>query len=310
MLAAVLLCVAESAGPKMILVPAGSSTIGASPRTMPMQREAARVTLPAFWIDETEVTNDQFAAFVEATGYVTTAERPVEWAELKAQLPADTPKPSDANLQPASAVFTPPQVPVDLRDCRGWWTWTPGADWRHPDGPESTIEGKGNHPVVQVSWDDAAAYATWAGKRLPTEDEWERAARFGHDDATFTWGDEQTPGGTHMANIWQGPFPHGNTAEDGHAAAAAVGSFPPNELGLHDMSGNVWEWTADRHGEHERVQKGGSFLCHDSYCGAYRPSARATSTPDSSFPHVGFRCVRSKPQPEPEATSTTPSSPE
>jgi len=276
----------------MVWVPPGDVTIGASPRTMPMQRDAKRVTLPGFWIDETEITNDQFAVFVEATGYVTTAERPVDWAVLAAQLPPGTPKPPDSDLQPGSAVFTPPDSPPDLRDFRGWWTWTPGANWRHPEGPGSTIEGRCDHPVAHVSWDDATAYATWAGKRLPTEDEWERAARFGHDGEMFTWGNEKRPGGTHMANIWQGPFPHGNTTEDGHAAAAPVKSFPPSELGLYDMSGNVWEWTADRHGEHERVQKGGSFLCHDSYCGAYRPSARATTTPDSSFPHVGFRCVK------------------
>ncbi len=278
--------------PNMTWVPAGEVTIGAAPRTMPTQRHATRIHVGGFWIDDTEVTNDQFAAFVEATGYVTTAERPVDWAELAAQLPPGTPKPPEDQLVPGSAVFTPPPAPTDLRDFHGWWTWTPGADWRHPQGPGSDTQGRGEHPVVHVSWHDAVAYAAWAGKRLPTENEWERAARFDRDGAAFTWGDDRQPDGRFMANIWQGPFPHGSTAEDGFEATAPVRSFPPNELGLSDMSGNVWEWTADRHGPHDRVQKGGSFLCHDSYCGAYRPSARATSTPDSTFPHVGFRCVR------------------
>ena len=279
--------------PNMIWVPGGSSTIGAELRTMPSQRPAQRIELPGFWIDQTEVTNDQFAAFVNETGYVTTAEQPVDWEVLSKQLPPGTPKPSDHDLAPGSAVFTPTQDSVDLREVApSWWTWTHGANWRHPEGPDSNIENRGNHPVVHISWDDATAYAQWAGKRLPTENEWERAARYGHEGSSFAWGNDFKPNGTHMANLWQGVFPQTNTAEDGYTLTAPVGSFPPSALKLHDMTGNVWEWTADSNGTIDRVQKGGSFLCHDSYCGAYRPSARTMTTKDSSFSHVGFRCVQ------------------
>ncbi len=281
----------------MVWVPPGRFSCGMDGGKLPLSRPNSSVQLSGYWMDATEVTNDQFAAFVDATGYVTTAERPVDWDTLAKQLPPGTPKPPEEDLNPGSAVFNPPHRPADLRDFQGWWTWTHGAHWKHPEGPNSSIDGKGHHPVVHVSWDDANAYATWAGKRLPTENEWERAARFDQDGATFTWGHELRPDRRHMANIWQGHFPHKNTAEDGHADAAPVKSFPANSIGLYDMSGNVWEWTADRAGPHERVQKGGSYLCHDSYCGGYQPGARTVSTQDSTFQHVGFRCVSDAPPP-------------
>ena len=302
-----------------------------APAARPDEGPAHRVRVDGFWIDRTEVTNAEFAAFVEATGYVTTAERAVDWAELAEQLPPGTPKPPDAELAPGSAVFAPPAEPMPLDDVGRWWRWTPGASWRHPAGPGSDLEGLARHPVVHVSWADATAYASWARKRLPTEAEWERAARFGHDGAVHAWGDELEPNGRHQANVWQGRFPYHDTAEDGFASTAPVGSFPPNALGLVDLAGNVWEWTADRYRPDTyrrrlsalepggccsnpagperaadprhpfapdlRVQKGGSFLCHASYCSSYRPSARMASTPDSSLSHLGFRCVSDAPAP-------------
>ncbi len=311
----------------MIWVPAGEFTMGSDrPEARPDERPAHRVRVDGFWIDATEVTNKQFAAFVEATGYVTTAERKPDWEELKKQVPPGTPKPPDEVLVAGSLVFTPPARAVDLRDFSQWWSWTPGADWRHPQGPESSIDDMEDYPVVHVSWEDANAYCRWAGRRLPSEAEWERAARLGHDAEQYAWGTELTPGGTHMANIWQGAFPYRNTQEDGYVGAAPVGSFPPNEIGLYDMAGNVWEWTSDRFrtdtyaerakrikpggfadnpaGSAEtadprnpwagdsRVQRGGSFLCHASYCESYRPSARMATPPDTGLSHLGFRTVR------------------
>lgn len=310
----------------MVWVPGGEFEMGwDGPDGRYDERPAHRVSTDGFWIDRTEVTNAQFRVFVEATGYVTVAEKAPAWEELAAQLPPGTPKPPDETLVPGSLVFTPPDHPVALEDYTAWWTWTPGASWRQPSGPGSSVEGLDDHPVVHVAWTDAAAYADWAGKRLPTEAQWERAARFGHGGEAFVWGDELLPGGVHMANIWQGEFPHRNTAQDGHVGAAPVGSFDPNALGLYDMAGNVWEWTADRfrpdtyqlrvqelepggccsnprgpdsaadprnpYAPDSRVQKGGSFLCHASYCSSYRPSAKMASPPDSGMSHLGFRCV-------------------
>ncbi len=310
----------------MVWVPAGEFTMGwDGPEGRPDERPSHRVRVDGFWIDVTEVTNAQFRAFVDATGYVTVAERPIDWEELKKQVAPGTPKPPDEVLAPGSLVFTPPEHPVDLRDYSQWWTWTPGADWRHPEGPGSSIEGKDDYPVVQIAWEDAQAYCDWAGKRLPTEAEWERAARFGADCERYLWGPELEPDRTHMANIWQGSFPDRNLERDGFAGASPVKSFPPSELGLYDMAGNVWEWTADQFDVAEyqrrtkdlgasdvcvnprgpertsdprnpyaldsRVQKGGSFLCHASYCSSYRPSAKMATPPDSAMNHLGFRCV-------------------
>jgi formylglycine-generating enzyme len=271
------------------------------------------------------VTNAQFAQFVDTTGYITTAEKKPDWNEMKKELPPGTPKPDDKVLVPGSLVFVPTKGPVPLDDMSQWWTWTPGANWRHPEGPGSVIAGRENHPVVQVSWDDAAAYAKWAGKRLPTEAEWERGARGGLEGKRYVWGDEFRPGGKYMANTWQGVFPVKNTGDDGYIGTAPVGSFPANSYGLHDMAGNVWNWCADWYDEAlyqerassavccanpvgpiqsndpanpsapERVIKGGSFLCNPDYCESYRPSARRGMPPDTGTSHVGFRCVISGP---------------
>jgi len=318
------------APPGMVWIPGGEFTMGSEhPLARPDEQPVHRVRVDGFWMDATEVTNAQFAAFVEDTGYVTTAERPVDWEALKQQLPPGTPKPDDAMLQPGSLVFTQPDHPIaNLGDFSQWWTWTTGASWRHPEGPGSSIEGRMDHPAVHVSWDDARAYAAWAGKRLPTEAEWEFAARGGLDGADYPWGNELTPGGAHMCNIWQGRFPDANTEADGFARTAPVKTFLPNGYGLFDVAGNVWEWTADKfdpadyerrvieagagavienptgpaaaadprnpHAPDSRVQKGGSFLCHASYCASYRVAAKMASTPDSGMSHLGFRCVMTK----------------
>ena len=316
------------APPGMVWVPGGEFTMGwDGPEARPDERPAHRVRVDGFWMDATEVTNAQFAAFADATGYLTVAERPVVWEELAAQLPPGTPRVPDEDLAPGSLVFTPPAAPVPLTDASRWWAWVPGANWRHPEGPGSDLRGRDDFPVVHVSWEDAVAYCRWAGKRLPTEAEWERAARFGHDGEPYAWGHELAPGGVHRANTWQGDFPHAPVDEDGHLGIAPVGAYPANALGLHDLAGNVWEWTADRFdpGDYarrvaalpqdgccvnpsgpeatrdprhpfardSRVQKGGSFLCHVSYCASYRPSAKMGSTPDSAWNHLGFRGVRS-----------------
>jgi formylglycine-generating enzyme required for sulfatase activity len=315
----------------MVWIPAGEFTMGTDdPNSMPNERPAHRVKLDGFWMDEHDVTNAEFRKFVEATGYVTTAEKPVDWEEMKRQLPPGTPKPPPEALQPGSLVFTSPGHPVDLRDMNNWWTWTTGASWKHPQGPKSNIDGKDNFPVVQVSWDDAVAYAKWAGKRLPTEAEWEYAARGGHYGTRYYWGDDFRPGGKFMCNTFTGEFPYKNTAEDGFAGVNPVKSFPPNGYGLYDMAGNVWQWTADlyRADAHailadelaksgaacclspkgptecfdptrdipnsiQRVTKGGSFLCNPNYCESYRPPARRGTPPDTGTEHIGFRCVLS-----------------
>ena len=309
-----------SSPPGMVWVPGGEFTMGAppnDPEARPDEYPAHRVRLDGFWMDETEVTNAQFRAFVEATGYVTTAEKKPDWEELKKQVPPDTPKPSADKLVAASLVFVGTKGPVGLDDLSQWWAWTPGADWRHPEGPGSSIDGKDDHPVVHVSWDDAVAYATWAGKRLPTEAEWEFASRGGLDGKRYAWGDE--PVTVARANTWQGAFPYSNTAEDGFKTTSPVRAFAPNGYGLYGTAGNVWEWCSDWYRPDaytayasgvasnptgpessfdpgdptapKHVVRGGSFLCHASYCASYRPAARMRNTSDTAMQHTGFRCV-------------------
>lgn len=309
-----------SAPEGMVWIPAGQFWMGSEDPAFGDARPVHQVTLDGFWMDRTEVTNAQFRAFVEATGYVTTAEKPPDLEEIMRQVPPGTPPPSKENLVPGSLVFRPTTRPVNLNDVSQWWHWTPGASWRHPEGPGSSLEGREHHPVVQVSWHDAAAYAAWAGKRLPTEAEWEYAARGGLDRKRYCWGDELLPDGKWQANIWQGEFPYENTKADGYERTAPVGSFPANGYGLNDMSGNVWEWCADwfRSDYYQtspdrnpqgpdrinsfdpnephipkRVQRGGSFLCSDMYCIRYLPGGRGKGEPDSAASHLGFRCVRS-----------------
>jgi formylglycine-generating enzyme required for sulfatase activity len=302
-------------------IPGGEFSMGTnSSLGWPDEKPAHRVRVAGFWMDETEVTNAEFRKFVDATDYVTTAERSPVLEEIMAQMPPGTTPPDPQLLVPGAMVFTPPAGAVDLQQFSLWWQWTPGANWRHPEGPDSTIDGREDHPVVQVSWYDAAAYAKWAGKRLPTEAEWEFAARGGLEGADFSWGDEPPTDTRVMANIWQGTFPNLNTATDGYARTAPVKSFAPNGYGLYDTAGNVWEWCNDffdrdahrrlaAQGVVEnptgpirtidptqplailRVQKGGSFLCHVSYCLRYRPSARHGGGADTGMSHVGFRCV-------------------
>ena len=307
----------------MTWIPAGTFTMGTDdPESYPAERPAHRVQLDGFWIDTTEVTNAQFKAFTDATGYITMAERKPEWEQLKQQLPPGTPPPPRSSLVAGSLVFVQPEQAVSTEDPAAWWRWTPGADWKHPEGPRSDLDGRWNHPVVHIAWDDANAYAKWAGKRLPTEAEWEFAARGGLEGRRYAWGDELMPGGKRMANIWQGRFPEKNTGEDGFDHTAPVRSFPANGYGLHDMTGNVWEWCSDwfdasayaslapdgvcrnppgpvRSANPEsphasqRVTKGGSFLCAENYCRNYRPSARRGTDWDTSMSHLGFRCAKS-----------------
>ncbi len=314
--------------PGMVWVPGGAFTMGTDdPESWPAERPAHRVRVTGFWMDVTEVTNTQFADFVEATNYVTVAQRPIDWEEMKKQLPPGTPRPPEEMLQPGSLVFTPPDRPVPFDNPAMWWRWMSGASWRHPEGPGTSIKGRENHPVVHIAWEDAVAYSQWAGKRLPTEAEWECAARGGLQSARFVWGDEPVSETKARANIWQGEFPHHNTKADGFVRTAPVGSFTPNGYGLHDMAGNVWEWCADwyradlyarraarlqpgevvqnpggpnspwsptKPREPVRVTKGGSFLCHVSYCTSYRPSARLGTAADTGLSHIGFRCVMTR----------------
>lgn len=305
----------------MVAIPAGQFQMGADKDGgRPDEYPKHTVRVDAFWMDATEVTNAQFARFVKETGYRTTAERKPDWAEIRKQLPPGTPKPADDLLVASSLVFKAPAQEVSLTDYRQWWQWVAGADWRHPSGPGTTIVGKENHPVVHVSWDDANAYARWAGKRLPTEAEWEWAARGDHSSALYPWGNEPVDSGKAKANTWQGKFPLTNTRRDGYYTTSPVKSYPANRYGLYDMAGNVWEWCQDFYRSDyyqslaktgtannpagparsydpqeptvpKRVERGGSFLCHESYCSSYRSSARMKSSPDTGLSHTGFRCV-------------------
>ncbi len=306
----------------MSLIPAGEFEMGSAvDRAWAEERPAHKVRLSRpYLMDQTEVTNAQFERFVKATGYKTLAERPIELSSIMAQLPPGSrPPPADA-LKPGSLVFMTPSGEVDLRDLSQWWKWTTGASWRAPEGPKSTLKGREQHPVVHLAWEDAQAYCQWAGKRLPTEAEWERAARGGVNGLPYVWGSEKPNDAARsgwFANIWQGAFPKRNTATDGYERTAPVRRFKPNPYGLFDMAGNVWEWTADwydpeayqaRAGQlvvdplgpgkalgrlAQRVQRGGSYLCHESYCTRFRPGARQGTAADSSSSHAGVRCAKS-----------------
>ncbi|SDD52563.1 Formylglycine-generating enzyme, required for sulfatase activity, contains SUMF1/FGE domain [Algoriphagus faecimaris] len=313
----------------MVWIPGGEFIMGTDEKdAYPAEKPAVNVQVSGFWMDTHEVTNSEFQKFVEETGYITIAEQKPDWEDLKKQVPPGTPKPDDSVLVPGSMVFTPPSFPVPTQDITLWWSWVEGASWKHPEGPESNIEGRENHPVVHIAYADAVAYAEWAGKRLPSELEWEFAARGGVKGKRFAWGDELTPNGTYLANTFQGTFPHENKVSDGFEGTSPVKTYPPNTYGLYDMIGNVWELTSDWYdalklarlaGEapkldagmnpcynpenpyaRERVIKGGSYLCAENYCVNYRPSARQGQAFDSGTSNVGFRLVK---DPSPKALS-------
>ena len=305
---------------EMVLIPGGRFSMGGDDdQAWRDEYPKHMVVVDSFWMDVHEVTNAQFSAFVEATGYLTTAEKAVDWEEIKKELPPGTPKPDASQLAPASLVFVPADKPVSLLDVSQWWQWRQGANWRQPEGPGSSIVGKDNHPVVHVSWFDAVAYCDWVGKRLPTEAEWEYASRGGLTDAVYAWGNEDLRSGKPKANTWEGAFPYRNDKSDGFYFTAPVQSYQANNYGLYDVAGNVWEWCADLYHEDyyktlagktthnpqgpktsydsnepyalKRVSRGGSFLCHDSYCSGYRNSMRMKTTPDTGSMHTGFRAV-------------------
>lgn len=302
----------------MRLIPGGSFLMGGdNEQASADEYPKHEVTINSFWMDETEVTNAQFQKFTVATGYITTAERKPDWEELKKTLPPGTPKPPDNMMVAAALVFKQSDRAVDLNDYNQWWAWVPGADWKHPQGPNSSIAGKENFPVVQVSWDDAMAYCKWAGKRLPTEAEWEFAARGGLKNSIYPWGNEHVNTGKPKANSWEGKFPYYNEKKDGYITASPVKTFTCNGCGLYDMAGNVWEWCSDWYNDSyyktapaanpqgpaksfdpddpytpKKVLRGGSFLCNDSYCSGYRAARRMKSSPDTGLEHTGFRCVR------------------
>lgn len=314
----------------MVLIPGGEFLMGSDNKQSQLnERPVHRVRVSGFWMDITHVTNDQFAKFVKETNYLTTAEQKPDWETIRVQLPPDTPKPPDSALVAGAMVFTGSSEVVLLDDYSQWWTYVPGANWQHPTGPRRSIDGKGNHPVVHVSYEDVMAYAKWAGKRLPTEAEWEFAARGGLTQATYVWGDQLENNGQPQAKIWdvkERPFP---VVSPGVAVETSpVASFPRNGYGLFDMTGNTWQWVSDwyrqdyfamqakTHGDNvidnpqgpndsfdsadfsapvnapKRVIRGGSFLCNENYCRSYRPSARRGTDPFSPMSHIGFRLVK------------------
>ncbi len=305
----------------MVWIPGGQFWMGAADDHMTDARPWHRVYVDGYWMDKTDVTNNQFSRFVRATGYVTVAERTPRAEDYPGALPG--------KLIPGSVVFSPPDHAVALNNQFQWWNYVPGANWRHPEGPKSDIKGRMDHPVVHIAYEDAVAYCNWAGKRLPTEAEFEFASRGGLDRKQYAWGNEFMPGGKHMANTFQGHFPDTNTSEDGYPATSPVGSYPANGYGLSDMAGNVWEWTSDWYrpdyyqtlaatgeiamnprgpadsfdpnepGVQKRVHRGGSFLCTDQYCSRYIAGGRGKGELDTGTNHLGFRCVRD-PSPKPD----------
>jgi formylglycine-generating enzyme len=304
----------------MVWIPSGTFMMGAD-NNQAAQDEYPKhaVQLNGFWMDVTEVTNAQFQKFVEATHYVTIAERVPTWEDMKKQLPPDTPKPPDSVFVAGSLVFQKAENEVSLNDYGQWWVFLKGANWRHPQGEKSNLKGKEQYPVVHIAWEDAMAYCKWAGKRLPTEAEWEYAARGGRQGQIFPWGNEPVDSGSPKANSWQGKFPYLNLKKDGFEGLAPTKSFAPNDYGLYDMAGNVWEWCFDwYHPDYykndngkiannpqgplssfdpdepfmpKKVVRGGSFLCNDAYCSGYRVARRMKSSMDTGLEHTGFRCV-------------------
>tara|TARA_X000000950_G_scaffold93631_1_gene117866 strand:- start:77 stop:1120 length:1044 start_codon:yes stop_codon:yes gene_type:complete len=303
----------------MVFIPGGNFDMGGdNEEARSDEFPKHQVTVSSFWMDIAEVTNAQFKKFIDETGYTTTAERKIDWDEISIMLPPDTPKPHDSLLSPASLVFKEVST-SNLNDYSKWWSLVKGANWKQPFGPGSDIIGKENFPVVHVSWEDANAYCEWSGKRLPTEAEFEFASRAGKINSVYTWGNEKVDNGVLKANTWDGEFPKKNTIKDKFYYAAPVKSFKPNNYGLYDLAGNVWEWCSDwYHANYysmlpkqgsvdptgpdssydpvepfseKKVIRGGSFLCNDSYCSGYRNSARMKTTPDSSSLHTGFRTV-------------------
>ena len=304
----------------MVLIPSGTFEMGAeNSKGFADEFPKHKVKINSFWMDINEVTNAQFKKFVDETGYITTAEKEIDWNEMKKNLPPGTPKPPDSLLAPSSLLFHYTSTPIELNDYSKWWKFTKGVNWKTPWGPGSSIEGKDNFPVVHISWYDAQEYCKWAGKRLPTEAEWEYASRGGLEHSIYSWGNSPLNKISSKANTWNGLFPNKNSMEDNFEFLAPVKNFPPNGYGLYDISGNVWEWCSDWYDYNyyklfenqladnptgpiksfdpnepylaKKVMRGGSFLCHESYCSGYRNSMRMKTTPDTSSIHAGFRTV-------------------